>query len=325
MQGSSKAKDEVSKEVYSLNEGNMNRIYAGIEGGGTKFICAIGTSDGKILQRTSIPTSDDPKETFKKVVDFLMATHKITPLSAIGLAMFGPIDINTNSPDFGVISSTPKAGWDDFNPIKYLRESFKLPIGLALDVGAAALGEYRFGSARDVSSFVYWTVGTGIGAGVILSGRIVHDLLLHPEMGHTFIPHDKSKDPFPGVCPFHGDCLEGLATGPALEKRWGVKPATDLPPDHKAWDLEAEYLSYAMANCIMSISPQRIILGGGVMQMKQLFPKIRKRTVELLNGYIKHPAILEDIDNYIVPTGLGNDSGVCGAIALAEEVFLEEK
>jgi len=303
----------------------MTRLYAGIEGGGTKFVCAIGDASGKIYDRISIPTEDDPHKTLKNVIDFFQKTHLKTPLTAIGLGMFGPIDINTNSPDFGVISSTPKAGWNHFNPVKELRKTFNLPIGLELDVGASALGEYKWGNGKDVNSFVYWTIGTGIGAGVILSGKIMSDILLHPEMGHTYINHDKVKDPFPGICPYHGDCFEGLASGPAIEKRWGIKKATELPPDHKAWDLEAEYIAYAMANCILTISPQKIIIGGGVMQLQHLFPKIRKRTVELLNGYLQHPMILEDIDNYIVPPGLGNDSGICGAIAIAEEAFLTEK
>lgn len=302
----------------------MTRLYAGIEGGGTKFVCAIGDASGKIHDKTSISTDDDPLKTFANVVAFLQKTHSKTPLSAIGLGMFGPIDIKKSSPDFGCINSTPKAGWNGFNPVKELRKTFNLPIGLELDVGASALGEYKWGNGKDVSSFVYWTIGTGIGAGVILSGKIISDLLLHPEMGHTFIMHDKIKDPFPGVCPYHGDCFEGLASGPAIEKRWNIKKATELPADHKAWDLEAEYIAYAMANCIMSLSPKKIILGGGVMQLQELLPKIRKKTVALLNGYIQHPMILKDIDSYIVPPGLGNDSGICGAIAIAEEVFLTE-
>jgi len=162
------------------------------------------------------------------------------------------------------------------------------------------------------------TIGTGIGGGGLSSGKLLHGLI-HPEMGHIRLPHDLARDPFPGACPYHGDCLEGLASGPALEKRWGARAET-LPPDHPAWKLEARYLALALVNFICTLSPQRIILGGGVMEQAQLFPLIRREVQQLLNGYVQSPVIIENIDAYIVPPGLGKRAGVLGAIALAETV-----
>jgi fructokinase len=187
-----------------------------------------------------------------------------------------------------------------------------------MDVNAAALAEWRWGAGQGVGSLIYLTVGTGIGGGALIDGRLVHGLV-HPEMGHMLIPHDLALDPFPGSCPFHGDCLEGLATGVAMEQRWGMR-AEELPPDHPAWGLEAEYLAAGLVNLILALSPERIILGGGVMGQPHLFPLIREKVVTKLAGYVASPAISEDIDRYIVPPGLGKRSGVLGAIALAEHV-----
>jgi fructokinase len=184
------------------------------------------------------------------------------------------------------------------------------------DVNAAALGEHRWGAAQGLDTFVYLTIGTGIGGGALVGGKILHGLM-HPEMGHILIPHDRDRDPFKGMCLFHEDCFEGLACGPAIQARWG-KPGKDLPDDHPAWPLEAHYLASGLVALIMVLSPQRIILGGGVMQRLHLFPLVRKEVVELLNGYIHQPAILEAIDRYIVPPALQGQAGVLGAIALAQ-------
>lgn len=292
------------------------KIFAGIEAGGTKFICAIGNSSGEVIERERFSTTI-PQETMKHVIDFIQKMSSKYPIEAIGIASFGPIDPDPKSPHFGQITTTPKPGWGHFNIVKHIKEHFDLPIGFDTDVNGAALGEARWGNGRGVDYLVYWTVGTGIGAGGICAGQMMHGLI-HPEMGHTFIPHDRVKDPFPGVCPFHKDCLEGLASGPSINQRWGVASAVDLPDQHPAWDLEAEYLSYAMANCIETLSPKKIIIGGGVMQKAHLYPKIHQKTKQLLKGYIKHPLILDDMANYIVPPGLGNNAGVCGALALAE-------
>jgi fructokinase len=190
-------------------------------------------------------------------------------------------------------------------------------VGFDTDVNGAALAEWRWGAAQGCDPVLYLTIGTGIGGGVLVNGKLLHGLV-HPEMGHIFIPHDRGRDPFPGVCPFHGDCFEGLATGPSLKKRWG-QPAETLPPDHPAWDLEATYIAYALANYITSLSPQRIVIGGGVAQQTQMFPLIHQKVPAILNGYIHSPQILEHITAYIVPPGLGGRAGVLGAIALAEQ------
>ena len=200
-----------------------------------------------------------------------------------------------------------------------LREAFGVPVGFDTDVNGAALGEHLWGAATDVDTLVYLTIGTGIGGGIIVEGRILHGLI-HPEVGHIAMPRDPAADPFPGACPFHGDCLEGLAAGPAIGARWNL-PATELGPDHPAWDLEAHYLAVAARTLICTLSPQRIVLGGGVMEQLHLFPKVRARTQELLNGYVQSPEILDRIDEYIVPPGLGNRAGAAGCIALGQQAL----
>jgi fructokinase len=196
-----------------------------------------------------------------------------------------------------------------------IRERLNLPVRLDTDVNAAALAEWRWGSAQGLDSLVYLTVGTGIGGGALVNGRPIHGLL-HPEMGHFRLPHDRTVDPFPGGCPYHGDCLEGLASGPAIEKRWGI-PAERLPPDHPGWTLEAHYLALGIMAILCALSPRRVILGGGVMQQAHLFPRIRAEVVSLLNGYLQSPAILDRIEETIVPPALGAQAGILGALALA--------
>jgi fructokinase len=190
-------------------------------------------------------------------------------------------------------------------------------MGFDTDVNGAALGEHRWGAAQGLDTFIYLTIGTGIGGGGLVGGRLMHGLI-HPEMGHVMLPRDRLRDPFPGICPYHGDCFEGLACGPALKARWG-EPAETLPPDHPAWDLEAQTIALALCNYVFTLSPQRIIIGGGVMAQAQMFPLVRRKVQTLVNGYVQSPAILDRIDSYIVPPGLGNMAGVLGAIALAQE------
>jgi fructokinase len=276
----------------------------GIEAGGSKFKCATGTGpeDAEI---TEVPTTT-PQETIARVVEFFASRE---PVRAMGIASFGPIDPNPNSPTFGYIMSTPKLGWRNFDFAGAVQAALGIPVAFDTDVNAAALAESRWGAARDSRSFLYVTVGTGLGAGAFIDGRLLHGQR-HPEMGHIRIPHDRARDPFAGNCPYHGDCLEGLAAGPAIQARWGQPP--DLLPDgHAAWDLEAEYLALGIASWTCTLSPEQIILGGGVMQRAELFPKIRSRVAELLNGYVELPGI--------VPPGLGDRAGVLGAIALANE------
>jgi fructokinase len=292
-------------------------LYGGIEAGGTKFVCAIGTSPGDIRAETRFPTTS-PEETISQAVAFFREHHRQTPLTAIGIAAFGPLDPDPRSATFGYITTTPKPGWGQTNLVGPLRQALGLPVGFDTDVNGAALGEFRWGAAQGLDTFVYLTVGTGLGGGGIVNGKLLHGLM-HPEMGHMSIPHNWDADPYTGYCPYHGDCWEGLAAGPAFEGRWRRR-AEHLPLEHPAWELEAHYLALGLVNIICMLSPQRIIMGGGVMVQRHLFPLIHNQVYTLLNGYIQMPALLEAMDHYIVPPGLGNQAGVLGALALAEAV-----
>ncbi len=283
-----------------------------MECGGTKFVCATGDENGKLLARTEFPATT-PAETIGRALQFFQAQRQ--KLESIGIGSFGPVDLNPVSPKFGYITTTPKSGWRDTDLAGEVRRATGLRVAFDTDVNAAALGEARWGAAQGLDTFLYLTIGTGLGGGGMANGRLLHGLV-HPEMGHIRVPHDLQADPFAGGCPFHGDCLEGLVCGPAMAARWG-QAAETLPPEHAAWDLEARYIALGLATWICTLSPQRIILGGGVMRQSHLFPRIRAQVLTLLNGYIQAAEILERIDEYIVPPALGSDAGVLGAIALA--------
>lgn len=308
-------------------------LWGGIEAGGTKMNCAIATamsrSSGKssgspsgpalpqILAETRIATTT-PTETIAQIVHFFQVhQQQLGPLETIGLASFGPVDLNLSSPTYGHVLDTPKPGWRHIDLLGDLGRSLQLPIFLDTDVNAAALGEHRWGAAQGLDTFIYLTVGTGIGGGALVNGKLLHGLL-HPEMGHILLRQDVSQDPFPGGCPFHGNCLEGLASGSAIAARWG-KPADQLPPEHPAWALEAEYLAQAIATFTFTLSPERIILGGGIMHQQHLFPLIHRLARAKLETYLAVPQVLEQIDRYIVPPLLGDQAGILGAIALAQE------
>ena len=293
----------------------MEKLYGGIEAGGTKFVCAIGSGPGDIRDEIRFATTS-PAETLGQAAVFFERHHAEVPLQAIGIASFGPVDLNPASPTYGYVTKTPKPGWSNADIVGAIQKVVDVPIGFDTDVNGALLGEYRWGAAQGLQSSIYLTIGTGIGGGVMGEGKLIHGLV-HPEVGHMRLPHDFERDPFAGGCPFHGDCFEGLAAGPAVEKRWGQQ-AKMLPVDHPAWELEAEYIAQALHSLICILSPQRIILGGGIMHQTQLFPLIREKVVASLNNYVHHPAILEDIDAFIVPPMLGNQAGVLGAIALAQ-------
>lgn len=288
-------------------------VYGGIELGGTKIICAVGTGPADIHAERRFPTTT-PGEALAQIIEFFQQHH----LAAIGIGSFGPISLDRGAPDYGSITSTPKPGWAHTDVAGAIRRALKVPIGFDTDVNAAVLGEWRWGAGQGLNTLLYLTVGTGIGGGSLCNDQLVHGLL-HPEMGHIRLPHDRQADPFEGICPFHGDCLEGLASGPALQARWGM-PAESLPFDHPAWILQAHYLALACVTFICTLSPQRIILGGGVMSQHQLFSRIQQEVKSLLNGYLQTPAVLEQIGTYIVPPGLGGRVGVLGALALAEQV-----
>ncbi|MBN1428056.1 MAG: ROK family protein [Anaerolineae bacterium] len=295
----------------------MSPLYGGIEAGGTKFVCAIGSGPGAICAEARFPTTS-PEETIQQAIAFFDEQHTLRrqPLAAIGIASFGPLDPNPDSPTFGHITSTPKPGWKNADLAGEIRRTLKVPVGFDTDVNGAALAERRWGAAQGLDTFLYLTIGTGIGGGGMVGGQLMHGLI-HPEMGHIRLPHDRQADPFDGFCPYHGDCLEGLAAGPAIEQRWNARAET-LPLEHPAWALEAHYLGLALSDFICMLSPQRIILGGGVMSQLHLFPLVRAKVQELLNGYVQSPRILEEIDAYIVPPALGAQAGVLGALALAE-------
>lgn len=296
----------------------MMTYWGGVEAGGTKFVCAVGTGPEDLMAKTSFETGT-PEETLPRVIDFFRSQRRRSgELKAVGVGSFGPVDLRKDSPTFGYITTTPKEDWVNTDFAGAIERGLGVPVNFDTDVNAAALAEHRWGAARELHTFIYLTVGTGIGGGGMINGRPAHGLL-HPEMGHILIPHDFTEDPFPGVCPYHGDCLEGLASGPAIRKRWGAG-GDELAGDHPAWVLQAKYLALGLANFICTISPQRIIMGGGVMHRKQLFPMIREKVLASLGGYIKAGEILDDIEGYIVPPLLGDEAGVLGGIALAMQI-----
>ena len=290
-------------------------MFGGIEAGGTKFVCGIGTGP-EDLRTAQFPTST-PEITLAHVIEFFKEAGE--KLRAVGIGSFGPVDLDVASPSFGHITSTPKAGWENYNLLGAVKNGLKVPVELETDVNTALMGEARWGAARGFSDAVYLTVGTGVGGGALVHGRVVHGLM-HPEMGHLRIPHDTVRDPYAGCCPYHGDCFEGLACGPAMQARWGV-PAGVLNPDHPAWALEAHYVALGLMNLAVTLSPQRILLGGGVMQQAHLFPLIRQNFSQLMNNYVPRTEVTEQLDRYIQPPQLAGRSGVLGAIALAEQAL----
>ena len=259
-----------------------------------------------------------PEATLAIAIEFLREESG-GELKAVGIGSFGPIDLHRTSLTFGYVTSTPKPGWQNYNLAGTVRDALGVPVGFDTDVDAAALGEARWGAAQNLTDFLYLTIGTGIGGGAIINGRVLHGMV-HPEMGHIRVPHDLVRDPYPGGCPYHGDCLEGLASGPAMQARWG-KAAQDLAPDHPAWTLEAHYLAHGLANWVLTLSPQRILLGGGVLRQSHLFGRIRQELVGLLNGYVRATEVMRDIDQYVVPPQLEGRAGVLGGLVLAEQAY----
>jgi fructokinase len=291
-----------------------DKLFGGIEAGGTKCVCMVASGPDHILEQIRIPTTR-PDETLNRVIQFFQPFTISGQVNSIGVGCFGPLDLDSDSPTFGFITSTPKAHWSNTDVRGTLQRALRVNIAIETDVNAAALGEFRWGAARGLDPSLYLTIGTGIGGGYVKDGKPLKGLLA-PEMGHLRIPHDRELDPFNGICPFHGDCFEGLANGPAIEKRLGLAGA-DVPENDPFWEIEAGYIAAALVNYILVLSPKRIVLGGGVMSRATLYPKIRSRVLELLNGYVASESITGNIDNYIAPPGLGKLSGVLGAIALA--------
>jgi len=287
--------------------------YGAVEAGGTTFVCAVGRGAHDIRALTRIPTTT-PTETLGRVVDFFRCED--AEIAALGVGTFGPVDLAPDSATFGHLLQTPKQAWTNTDLVGPLQAALQVPVVLDTDVNVAARAELQWGAAASLDSFVYLTVGTGVGGSLVVNGSCQNGLL-HPEMGHIHVPRAPGDD-FDGVCPYHGDCLEGLASAPAIAARWGAAPHT-LPDDHPAWPLQAHYLAQACITLIHIFSPERIILGGGIMQRDLLFPMIRARVQHRFGSYLKLPALTDDVDSYIVPPALGTRAGVLGALALAHD------
>ncbi len=297
----------------------MKRLLGGIEGGGTKFVCVVGTGPDDVRAEIRYPTTT-PDETLTQAVEFFSEEGgRHGGIDALGVASFGPVDPDPASPTFGTIRQTPKPGWSGTDVAGVLAESLAVPVGFDTDVNGAALGEWRWGAGRGCDTIVYLTVGTGIGGGAVVGGEPIHGLL-HPEMGHMRVPVPES-DRFEGICPYHRSCLEGMAAGPAIEARWGRPPDRLADLEGAAVALEAQYLGTAIANIVLILSPQRIVLGGGVMGLDGLLEATRSVLVETLNGYIDAPEIVERSSAYLVAPELGNRSGVLGALELARRAL----
>lgn len=284
-------------------------LFGALEAGGTKMVLALGNENGEILEQISIPTQS-PDITMPKIIEYF----KDKNIDALGIGSFGPIDLDKNSPTYGYITSTPKLAWLNYDIVGRIKDELNIPIGFDTDVNASAIGEATWGATKDVPSSIYITIGTGIGVGVYQNGSLLHGML-HPEAGHVLL-NKHPEDAFQGSCPYHPNCFEGLAAGPAIEKRWGKK-GIELKDKKEVWEMEAYYIAEAIVGYILTLSPHRIVLGGGVMHQEQLFPLIRTNVKELLNGYVKTKE-LEDLDSYIVPAALNDDQGIMGCIQLAK-------
>jgi fructokinase len=295
-------------------------LYGGIEGGGTKFICIVARDPQNIIDETRFSTTT-PQETMHQVCEFFSSYTQDGQLKSVGLGSFGPVDVDPESSTYGFITTTPKPNWANTDILGMLKAELGIPVAIDMDVAASALGEYRWGACRDINPSLYLTVGTGIGGSYIHDGKTLRGLV-SLEMGHIRIPHDTNLDPFPGTCPFHADCFEGLANGPAIQKRFN-QPAESLQDSDPFWEIEAGYIAYALTNYILTFPPRKIILGGGVMHRKFLFPEIRSRVSSLLNNYLNHPILTGPMDDYIVPPALGYRSGVLGGLALGMDMVTD--
>ncbi|MBQ4430658.1 MAG: ROK family protein [Synergistaceae bacterium] len=292
-------------------------LYGALEAGGTKMICAIGNENGQILDQTSIPTST-PDETMPAVIEYFKA--KIAPdlpeedrIVALGIACFGPVDVRPKSKTYGYILNTPKIPWRNYPIVETMQDALNIPVGFDTDVNGSLLGEATWGCAQGLTDAVYFTIGTGIGMGAMSGGNLIHGML-HPEAGHLIMSRVEG-DNYKGHCPNHAACFEGMASGPAIQDRWG-KPAKDLKDMPEVWELEAKYIAQALMDITMTLSPQKIILGGGVMSQTQLFPLDRKYVAEYINDYITTKE-LRNMNAYITPAALNGNQGIMGAVKLA--------
>jgi len=298
---------------------DFTKCNIGLETGGTNINCIIATSPQNIITEYHIPTGD-PAATTSKIIDFIQSESQKLSLhiESMGIGSFGPLRLDHKDPDYGSIAVTPKLDWRNYPLLTTFSSVFDFPILIDTDVNAALLGELSWGAGIGLSDFVYVTIGTGIGGGVLANGQLIHGTL-HPEIGHMFLKHDLNLDPFPGICPYHADCLEGLANGPSIAKRWGM-PAQKLPGNHPGWAVEADYLAQMCVNLTLMLSPQKIILGGGVSQHHGLLPMIRNKFREKLNNYVVSSLYNENLESFIVSPKLGQKAGVLGALALAQTI-----
>lgn len=283
-----------------------------LEAGGTKMVCAIGDEKGNIEERVSIPTKT-PEETIPLLIDFFKQRN----IDALGIGCFGPLELNKKAEKYGYITTTTKLAWRNFDFLGSMKKALQCPVGFDTDVNGSVLGEVTFGQAKGKSCALYLTIGTGIGAGIYIEGKLLHGML-HPEAGHVLITR-RETDTYGGKCPYHKNCLEGLAAGPAIEGRYGKK-AVDLAEEEDVWDLEADYIAQALTGYILTLSTEIIILGGGVMHQMQLFPLIRKKVTEYLGGYVNTEE-LSDMEHYIVPASLHDDQGIMGCLELGRKAL----
>ena len=277
------------------------------------MVCAVGDETGKIFEQISLPTKT-PEETIPAMIDYFRKAN----VEALGIGCFGPIDPDKSSATYGYITSTPKLAWVNYDMVGTFEKALGIPVGFDTDVNGSVLGEVTFGQAKGKSSVIYITIGTGVGVGVYIEGKLLHGML-HPEAGHVMVRR-REDDTYAGKCPYHKTCLEGMAAGPAVEERWGEK-AINLRDRKEVWDLEAYYIAQALTGYILTLSPEMIILGGGVMHQEQLFPMIRNYVTEMLNGYIRTEE-LADIEHYIVPASLHDDQGIMGALELGRRALV---
>jgi fructokinase len=295
-----------------------NPLLGGVELGGTKCVCLVGTGPDDIRVRITVPTGNRPEETLGRIEEVLRnGQSQHGPFRAIGIASFGPVDLSKDSPSYGCITSTPKPGWRNTRLAGRFERAFNVPVGFDTDVDGAALAEGRWGAARGLEDYAYVTVGTGVGVGVVASGRLVHGFG-HPELGHIRVAR-RSGDDWPGACAFHGDCVEGLASGVAIAARTGM-PAERISADSPAWGLAAHALAQLLHTLVLTTAPRRILIGGGVIEARPtLLAMVRKNLLESLNGYLDLEALAGRIDEYVVPPGLAALAGPLGALALAAD------
>lgn len=293
-------------------------LFGALEAGGTKMVMAVGDENGRILEQKTIPTTT-PEETMPQIIEYFKEKIREKGIVALGVGAFGPVDVVKASTTYGHILNTPKLAWKQYNLAGTLEKELGIPVGLDTDVNGSCLGEMTYGCAKGMDTVVYITIGTGIGAGIAVGGKLLHGML-HPEAGHILIAKN-SHDPGKSVCPYHDSCFEGLASGPSMEARWGKKSA-ELVDNAKVWELESEYIAKGLVNIILTLSPQKIILGGGVMHQEQLFPMIRNKVSALLNNYYTTKE-LERMEDYIVPASLQDNQGIMGAVRLAQLAFEE--